>query len=99
MRDLPKKKLDMLTAALEAAEEEFRVKVEEIAWKARAEMLPYFKEHNLDFKAGNGTWYISTPTRDVEDDALPAHIRALLYLEVAREPLGVYIGDIKRGKW
>jgi len=100
MRDLPKKKLDVLSKALESAQATFRDSVEKLAEKARAEILPYFKEHNLSYMAGNGIWYISSPTGDVDNDELPAHIRALLYLEVVHaDHLGYYIRDIKRGKW
>ena len=110
MKDLAKKKLDLFSKALEAAQAAFRAEVEKLAEEARAEILPYFKKHGFDFKAGNGTWFISKPEADaanyyrpedyVEDDDLPANIRALLYLETAyNQPLGSYVCDIKRGEW
>ena len=82
----------------------------ELAEQARAEILPYFKKHNYDYKAGNGTWCISKPAADdadyyrpelhVEDDDLPENIRAVLYLETEyNQPLGYFIADIKRGEW
>ena len=110
MRDLAKKKLGRISKALEAAQAAFRGEVEKLAEEARAEILPYFKKHNYDYKAGNGTWFISKPAADdadfyrpelhVEDDDLPANIRDLLYLETERgQPLGFFIRDIKRGEW
>lgn len=110
MRDLSKKKLGQLSAALEAAQAAFRAEVEQLAEEARAEILPYFKKHGYDYKTGNGTWMISKPTADdadyyrqddyVGDADLPAHIRELLYLEIERgQLLGFFIRDIKRGEW
>jgi hypothetical protein len=110
MKDLSKKKLGQLSKALEAAQAAFRSQIEKLAEKARAEILPYFKEHNYEYMAGNGTWFISKPASDnasyyrpgdhVEDDDLPANIRELLYMETERgQPLGYFIRDIKRGEW
>ena len=110
MRDLTKTKLGKLTKALEAAQAAFRAEVEKLAEEARTEILPYFKKHNYDYKAGNGTWFISRPAADdadyyrpelhVEDDELPANIRELLYLETEHgQPLGYFIRDITRGEW
>ena len=110
MRDLSKKKLEQFSKVLEAAQAEFRAEVEALAEKARAEILPYFKEHNYDYMAGNGTWFISKPAADdanyyrpelhVEDAALPTNIRDLLNLETEHgQHLGFFIRDIKRGEW
>ncbi len=110
MRDLSKKKLGHFSKALEAAQAAFRAEVEALAEKARAEILPYFKKHDYDYKAGNGTWFISKPAADdsdyyrpelhVEDDDLPANIRELLCLEIEHgQPLGFFIRDIRRGEW
>ena len=110
MKDLSKKKLGQFSKALEIAQAAFRAEVEKLADQARAEILPYFKKRNYDYKAGNGTWFISKPAADdadyyrpelhVEDDDLPANIRELLYLEIEHgQPLGYFIGDIKRGEW
>lgn len=110
MRDLTKKKLGQLSRALEAAQAAYRAEIEKLAEQARAEILPYFKRHNFDFTAGNGTWFISKPAADdadyyrpelhVEDDDLPKNIRDVLYLEVEHgQPLGYFIRDIKRGEW
>ena len=110
MKDLSKKKLGRLSKALETAQAAFRAEVEKLAEQARAEILPYFKKHNYDYKAGNGTWCISKPAADdadyyrpelhVEDDDLPENIRTVLYLETEyNQPLGYFIADIKRGQW
>ena len=110
MRDLPKKKLSHLSKALEAAQAAFRAEVEALAEKARAEILPYFRKHNYDYRAGNGTWFISKPAADdadyfrpelhVNNDDLPVNICDLLMLEVTHgDYLGFYIRDIKRGEW
>jgi hypothetical protein len=110
MRDLTKKKLGQLSRALEAAQAAYRAEIEKLAEQARTEILPYFKRHNFDFTAGNGTWFISKPAADdadyyrpelhVEDDDLPKNIRDVLYLEVEHgQPLGYFIRDIKRGEW
>lgn len=106
MKDLTKKKLGQFSKALEAAQEDFRLKIEKLADAARDEILPYFKEHGFDFKAGNGSWIITRPDdvprndRFVGDDELPENIRELLMLEVAHaDHLGFYIRDIKRGEW
>jgi hypothetical protein len=110
VRDLAKKKLGRISKVLEAAQAAFRAEVEKLAEEARAEILPYFKRHNYDYKAGNGTWFISRPAADdadyyrpelhVDDDELPANIRELLYLETERgQPLGFFIRDITRGEW
>ena len=110
MKDLSKKKLGQLSKALETAQATFRAEVEKLAEQARAEILPYFKKHNYSYMAGNGTWFISKPSSDkapyyrpadhVEDDDLPANIRALLYMETEyNQPLGYFIRDIKRGEW
>lgn len=111
MRDLSKKKLGQLSKDLEVAQDVFRNEVETLAEEARGEILPYFKEHGLDFMAGNGSWLITRVDEVngrevdgyevlVEDDALPKNIRALLMLEVAHaDHLGFYVRDIKRGEW
>jgi hypothetical protein len=110
VRDLSKKKLGQFSKALEAAQAAFRAEVEALAEQARVEILPYFKKHNFDYTAGNGTWFISKPAADdadyykpdnhVEDDALPKNIRDLLMLEIVHgDHLGFYIRDIKRGEW
>jgi hypothetical protein len=110
VRDLSEKKLSQLSKALEAAQSAFQAEVEALAEKARAEILPYFKKHGYDYRAGNGTWFISRPEADtaphyrpddhVEDEDLPKNIRDLLNLEVARDDhLGFYVRDIKRGEW
>jgi hypothetical protein len=54
-----------------AAQAAFRAEVDALAEKARAEILPYFKKRNYDYKAGNGTWFISKPAAD-DADLLPA---------------------------
>lgn len=99
--DVSKGKLAKITMALEDTQVAFRVEVEKLAERARAEIMPYFKEHDLDFMAGNGTWFISHSRKGaVTDDELPQNIRALLSLEVAHaDYLGFYIRDIKRGEW
>lgn len=110
VRDLAKRKLGQLTRTLESAQAKFRTEVEALAERARAEILPYFRERGYDYRAGNGTWFISRPAADdtddykpelhVEDDELPANIRELLTLEVgAHDCLGFYIRDINRGEW
>ena len=110
MRDLAKKKLGQLSKTLDAAQAAFRAEVEALAEKARIEILPYFKKHNYDYTAGNGTWFISKlasddadyyrPELHVNDEDLPANIRELLCLEVERgQCLGFFIRDIKRGEW
>jgi len=110
VRDLSKKKLGQISKALEAAQAAFQAEIEALAEKARAEILPYFRARNYDYKAGNGTWFISKPAADdadyyrpelhVNDEELPANIRDLLYLETERgQPLGFFIRDIKRGEW
>ena len=110
MKDLTKKKIEQFSSALEAAQAAFRAEVEKLAEQARTEILPYFKKHNYSYMAGNGTWFISKPAADkaayyrpgdhVEDDDLPANIRALLHMEVEyNQPLGYFIRDIKRGEW
>lgn len=106
MRDLTKKKLGQFAKALESVQAAFRAEVEELAEQARAEILPYFKRHGLDFMAGNGSWCISRLDEEegrevlVNDDELPTNIRAVLMLEVAHaDHLGFYISDIKRGEW
>ncbi len=110
MRDLAKNKLDQFSKTLEDAQAAFREEIELLAEQARDEILPYFKKHNFDFMAGNGTWIISKPAADdadyykpenhVEDDDLPQNIRDLFMLEVAHaDHLGFYIRDIKRGEW
>jgi len=83
----------------------FRSKIEKLAEQVRAEILPYFRKHDFDFMAGNGSWVITRPgvmgrDRFVDDDELPANVRELLMLEVAHaDHLGFYVRDIKRGKW
>ena len=105
-----KTKLKKFTAAVEKAQAMFRAEIEKLAEEARTEILPYFKKHNYDYRAGNGTWFISKPAADdadyyrpelhVDDDKLPANIRELLYLETERgQPLGFFIRDINRGEW
>ena len=95
------------TRAIDKAQAAFRAEIEKLAAQARAEILPYFRTHGLDFRAGNGDWIISKPSADtapyyryedhVDDDELPADIRELLMLEVGhRDHLGFYIADIKR---
>lgn len=106
MKDLTKKKLGQFSKALEAAQTAFRAEVDKLAEQARAEVLPYFKEHDFNFSAGNGSWVITRPgdhvghDRFVDDDGLPKNIRDLLMLEVSyAQHLGFYIRDIKRGEW
>lgn len=65
VKDLSKKKLGKLSKALEAAQAAFRAEVETLAEQGRAEILPYFKKHNYDYVAGNGTWFISKPAAAV----------------------------------
>jgi len=109
MKDLAKKKLGQFSKRLEAAQAAFGLQIAKLAEQARAEILPYFKEHNLDYMAGNGTWIITKPSADsspfyrpedcVEDEELPENIRALLNLEVGvNDYLGFYIEDIRRVK-
>jgi len=110
VKDLSKKKLGQLSKTLATAQTAFRAEVEKLADQARSEILPYFKKHNYDYVAGNGTWFISKPAADkapyyrpgdhVEDDELPENIRAVLYMEIEyNQPLGYFIRDIKRGEW
>ncbi len=99
---MTKTKLQHFARAIEKAEAAFRAEITKLAAQARAEILPYFRAHNLDYQAGNGTWFITRPgvtshDRFVDDDELPPNIRDLLWLEVARaDHLGFYIADIKR---
>lgn len=105
-----KAKLKKFEKAVERAQAAFRAEIDALARWAREEILPYFRKHNLDFQAGNGTWFITRPNgeregcigdaaRFVDDDALPANIRDLLMMEVGRgDHLGFYIQDIKRGE-
>lgn len=106
MRDLAKRALGQFSKSLEAAQAAFLSEIEKLADAARAEILPYFKKHDLDYRAGNGDWIITRnnarvgDAHFVHDDALPANIRELLMLEVAHaDHLGFYIRDIKRGQW
>lgn len=111
MKDLGKKKLGQLSKKLEAAQAAFLAEIDKLAEEARAEILPYFEKHNLDFaKSAGWGWRISKPAADtapyhrpedyVEDGALPPHIRVLLNLEVGyNDQLGLHIRDIKRGEW
>jgi hypothetical protein len=111
MKDVTKKKLGQLSKALEDTQGAFRFQVEQLAEEARAEILPYFMKHLLEFKAGNGSWIITRPNGKqegcigdaacwVEDDELSKNIRDLLMLEVARhDHLGFYVRDIKRGEY
>lgn len=107
MKDLSKKKLGQFSAALEVAQAAFQAEVETLAEKARIEILPYFKEHKLDFVAGAGWgWRITRPADGrrteafVQDEDLAQHIRELLNLEVAyNDQLGLHIRPIKRGEW
>src|SRR3982750_313263 len=107
--DLGQKEIRQLSRQLEAAQAKFRSEVEALAETARTEILPYFKKHAYDFRAGNGSWIISRPATDgaafyrpedhLNDEELPANIRALLTLEVAvNDHLGFYIRDINRGE-
>lgn len=111
MRDLSKKALGRFSKALEAVQAAFCSEVEKLAEEARSEILPYFKKHDLDFMAGNGSWRITRLDEEngreaddyevlVDDDELPENIRDLLWLEVARaDHLGFYVRDITRGEW
>jgi hypothetical protein len=107
VKDLTKKKLGQFSKSLASAQDAFRGEVELLADQARDEILPYFREHGLDYRAGNGSWLITRPSADeaehyrpedqVGDEELPENIRALLLLEVGRgDCLGFYIGDIHR---
>ena len=103
---LAKRKLGQFSKALEVAQAAFRAEIDKLAEQARVEILPYFKKHDLDYRAGNGDWIITRNNARVgdehfvHDDALPANIRELLMLEVAHgDHLGFYIRDIKRGEW
>jgi hypothetical protein len=106
VKDLPKPKLKKIAKTLDDMRGAFDDEVTRLAEQARAEILPYFKKHDLDYRAGNGDWLV-TRNNDrvgddhfVHDDALPANIRELLMLEVAYgNHLGFYIRDIKRGEW
>lgn len=101
MKDLSKKKFDQLSKELEAAQDELQHLPGTLAEKARAEILPYFKKHSLDFVSGVGWgWHISKPSSDlVQDEDLPQYIRALINFEVAyNSPLGLHIRPIKRGE-
>lgn len=111
MKDVTKKKLGQISKALKDTQAAFRFQVEQLAEEARAEILPYFMEHLLEFKAGNGSWIITRPNGKqegcigdaacwVEDDELPKNIRDLLMLEVGQhDHLGFYVRDIKRGEY
>ena len=110
MRDLTKKQLAEFGKELERMQAAFRANVEKLAEEARTQILPYFKEHNFGYQAGNADWFISKPSADdagyyrpedyVDHDDLPKNIRDLLMLEVeAHDHLGFYIRDIKRGEW
>jgi len=111
MRDLSKKTLDQISQELEATQARFAEEVAKLAEQARAEILPYFKKHQLSFTAGAGWgWVITKPSADtapyyrpedhVQDEGLPQNIRALLNLEVSyNNQLGLHIRDIRRGEW
>jgi hypothetical protein len=103
VKDVPQKTFAKLSRSLKAAQAEFRAVIDALAEEARAEILPYFKTHDLDYTAGNGTWVItrsgegSLLDRMLYDAQLPKNIRELLHLEVAlNDPLGLYFRDIKR---
>jgi len=106
VKDLPKPKLKKIAKALDDIKGAFDDEVARLAEQARAEILPYFKKHDLDYRTGNGDWLITRnddragDEHFVHDDALPANIRELLMIEVAHGVhLGFYIRDIKRGEW
>lgn len=110
MVGVSKAALGQVSKALEVAQASFQAQVEAIAERARSLMLPYFRAHNYDYKAGNGSWFISRPQaadaayyrpeEGVDDDELPANIRDMLFLETERgQCLGFFIRDIKRGEW
>jgi hypothetical protein len=108
VKDLTKKKIEQFSSALEAAQAAFGAEIDKLAEQARAEILPYFKEHGLDFVAGAGWgWSITRPAgssrrhaeKFVQDDDLPQYIRELLNLEVAyNDQLGLHIRPINRGE-
>lgn len=105
-RDVSKKKLGQFSKTLESTKAAFHAELEKLAELARAEILPYFKEHGLDFKAGNGSWCISRIDEEdgreqlIDDDALPTNIHDLLMLEIAyNDYLGFYVREIERGEW
>lgn len=96
--------------AIEKAREAFHAEIEMLAAQAREAILPYFAEHRLDYRAGNGSWIISKPSADsapyyrpddhLDDDELPEDIRTLLCLEAEHNQcLGFFIADIKRDEY
>ena len=106
MKDLTQKKFAQLSRSLKASQAAFRAEIDKLAEQVRVEILPYFKTHDFDFMAGNGSWVITRPgdhvghERFVDDDELPKNIRDALMLEIAHaDHLGFYMRDIKRGEW
>lgn len=98
-RDASKRMLVDAAKVIDEAQQIFYDEIHALAHRVRDEILPYFRAHSLDFKAGNGTWFITRPDEsrrvDVDDEELPPNIRALLSLEVAlHDYLGFYIKDI-----
>lgn len=102
MRDLSKRKLSRLSKSLEAAQAVFRAEVQKLADQIHVEILPYFKKHGMDFRAGNGTWCITRLDEEdgreilVDEDELPTNIRDLLM--IFADHLG-YVTQVERSSY
>lgn len=96
-----------LAAADRALDDVHQAHVSELAELARAVILPYFSEKRLTYRVSTSvdTWYIENERgRCIMDDALPAHVRAVLDFPVSRRPpyyicLGFCVEDIKATDW
>jgi hypothetical protein len=86
---------------VEVIEAERTRKLLAVGKRARKILLPYFIEKRLTYMTGNGEWYINDTKGDfIDDDDLPAEIRALLMIEVGYgDHVGFYIDDIKPADW
>lgn len=96
-----------LAAADRALDDVHEAHVRELAELARAAILPYFSEKRLTYRVSTSvdTWYIENERgRCIMDDALPAHVRAVLDFPVSRRPpyyicLGFCVEEIKSTDW
>lgn len=96
-----------LAAADRALDDVHEAHVRELAELARAAILPYFSEKRLTYRVSTSvdTWYIENERgRCIMDDALPAHVRAVLDFPVSRRApyytcLGFCVKAIKATDW
>ena len=98
-RDDVRRALDGSRHALARA---YSAHVCELAALARAVILPYFSEHRLTYKLSTSvdTWYIENERgRSIRDEALPAHVHAVLDFPVASTCLGFHLEEIKPTDW